>query len=930
MSQVIFSDINPATTSGTQLATLLNAFKAALMSGLSGTSRPSALLAGGGWVDLTNDPTYWQFKIYTGSVDIEVFRINLSTGKASFAGAADTFELSRISADAVGPIMKLIKNRIATNGQVLSGDIVGQLQFIGRADDNSNPVVANVKIVAGENETSTQNGSYLVIETTPTGQTTAVEHLRLQNGFLGVGGATAPDSVIHARGATGIKSEYDADNATSAKITIQKGRVTGTGAIQSGDAISEVVTNTKDSASAVVQSAGIKTLALENHTGSVRGTKMQFNTTTTGAATPTSKLEVGDSVEPIVVLKVNSMQLTSQNVATAATIAQLDGSKVLVEMTGSTATSVQGINSSQASKVVTIHNRSSAIVTLSHQDAGAAAADRFKLPGSLNFTVNPESSVVVFYCTTDSRWKLRASAEGTSNGRTLVNTVVTADQNFIPPGGVTRVRVLVENTIQFKQRGVNGFRSAGVINQDGQMWMWGQNTSGQLGNNSITTVSTPVLVAGGNKFVQAFSLGGFTEYALDAGGTMWAWGDNGNGNLGDGTIVSKSTPVQIGGQIRWKYFPKQGVQGVGVSTNFTMGAIDVDGNVWTWGQNGSGALGDGTIVAKSSPIQIAGTLKFTKLLVTTVGTNASMFGITTTGAMYSWGTNTSGLLGTGVSTPSSSPVQVAGAKTWTDVATSTNAVWAIDSNSDLWSWGSHSSGSTGQNLNTGSVSSPVQIGSPTKFTAVYGTESGVNIFALDTSGNLWTAGVNGAGQIGDGTIVSKSTPVQVVGGGIFKEAFVAGSTGSSTLGWAHAIDTSGNLWAWGANANGQLGDNTLASKSSPVQVSGSLKWSTVLQEPGNSAGTTTTVMGVTSDGIVWQWGQNLFGQLGNNSVTNSSSPVQSTNPKTYIIQSPQTVYEFDVTPLATYPVAISTGLYAKFNNVPLNPLANKITIQYYQ
>ena len=167
MAQDVFSDINPASTSGTQLATLLNAFKAALLSNLSGTSRPSAAVAGTGWIDTTNEGPpnfYWIFKLYTGSTDIEIFRVNLSTSKVSISSADSTFEIAKISADSVGAILKLQKARIASSGQVNASDILGEIDYYGCDNAGLKSICARLKAVALENQTSTALGTALVFE----------------------------------------------------------------------------------------------------------------------------------------------------------------------------------------------------------------------------------------------------------------------------------------------------------------------------------------------------------------------------------------------------------------------------------------------------------------------------------------------------------------------------------------------------------------------------------------------------------------------------------------------------------------------------------------------------------------------------------------------------------------------------------------------
>ena len=151
MSQDVFDTIDPA-ISGINLATTLNAFKDALMSGLSGTSRPAELTAGGAWVD-TTDPTNWEYKIYTGSDDITVFTVNLTSEVASVALSVEQFSIKRVSAGTVGAILNLIKNRVADNGQVKSGDVVGEIRFTGRTSTAGNPVVAKMIWTADEDQT---------------------------------------------------------------------------------------------------------------------------------------------------------------------------------------------------------------------------------------------------------------------------------------------------------------------------------------------------------------------------------------------------------------------------------------------------------------------------------------------------------------------------------------------------------------------------------------------------------------------------------------------------------------------------------------------------------------------------------------------------------------------------------------------------------
>lgn len=407
--QTIWSTINPATTSGTQLATLLNDFKNSLMTGLSGVTRPDELDAGGAWIDTSQEESgsYWMFKIFDGTNDIEVFRVNLSTGKASFVGTESSFEISKVSADAVGPLVKFIKNRIANNGQVLTGDIIGQFQFIGKTSAGANPVVGNIKFVAGEDQTVSNQGSYLVIEQTKAGTATAVEVARLIDGKLGIG-TQAPDSVVHAYGPSGIKSEVSSDDAVGALVTLEKSRVSGNGSVQTNDTIGRLDGRAKDSSGTKSVVSRIEHVATEGHTSSAKGSKISIQTTKTGTTTLAEKLSIGDKVETVAPLKINSQELVSQSVATSSSINQLSASKSVVEFTGSTATDLRGINSANDAKVILLHNLSSAIVTLKHENSSATAADRLKLPDSSDLSLAPNTSIELYYCSADSRWKLKS------------------------------------------------------------------------------------------------------------------------------------------------------------------------------------------------------------------------------------------------------------------------------------------------------------------------------------------------------------------------------------------------------------------------------------------------------------------------------------------------------------------------------------------
>jgi len=283
-----------------------------------------------------------------------------------------------------------------------------------------------------------------------------------------------------------------------------------------------------------------------------------------------------------------------------------------------------------------------------------------------------------------------------------------------------------------------------------------------------------------------------------------------------------------------------------------------NGGLWGWGYNSSGDLGDNTTTAKSSPVQtIAGGNNWKQVYVGDFHTAA----IKTDGTLWLWGSNDNGYgnLGDNTTTNKSSPVQtIAGGTNWKQVAAGNYNTAAIKTDGTLWLWGSNGSGQLGDNTTT-NKSSPVQtIAGGTNWRQV---ACGSHTAAIKTDGTLGTWGSNFNGKLGDNTTTSKSSPVQTIAGGTNWRQVACGSHTA-------AIKTDGTLWLWGWNTNGQLGDSTTTSKSSPVQtIAGGNNWKQV------SCGSYHTAA-IKTDGTLWTWGEGIYGQLGDNTSVNKSSPVQ--------------------------------------------------------
>ncbi len=374
--------------------------------------------------------------------------------------------------------------------------------------------------------------------------------------------------------------------------------------------------------------------------------------------------------------------------------------------------------------------------------------------------------------------------------------------------------------------------------------------------------------------------GAYHTCTLLTDGTVDCWGDNQFGELGDGTSTDSSTPVQV--------------LGVGDSgllagvTQITLGgdhtcALITGGTVDCWGWNGYGQLGNGTTTNSSTPVQVLG-----------VGGNGLLSGVTqlaaggdhncallSGGAVDCWGDNQFGELGNATIAYSSTPVQVvavgdsgllAGA---TQLTAGAEHSCALLSGGTVDCWGWNFAGQLGNGTDTNS-STPVQVltlgGSGVLSGATQLASGDYHTCALLSAGAADCWGYNSAGQLGNGTTTYSSTPVQVLavgGGGVLSGATQLAGGGLHTC----ALLSGGNVDCWAWNFYGQLGNGTNTNSSTPVQVlavggGGVLAGATQL-----AAGYDHTCALLSGDAVDC-WGWNYFGQLGNSTYTSSSTPVE--------------------------------------------------------
>lgn len=341
---------------------------------------------------------------------------------------------------------------------------------------------------------------------------------------------------------------------------------------------------------------------------------------------------------------------------------------------------------------------------------------------------------------------------------------------------------------------VAGYDCSIAIKKDGTLWAWGDNFYGQLGNGTNVTSFVPIQVGTANNWKQ-ISNGFGNTMAIKTDGTLWAWGRNNTGQLGDGTFTNKNVPVQIGTATNWKYISSGAYHSIAVKT---------DGTLWAWGDATYGQVGNGTISGFNVPTQIGSATNWDQV----AGGFYHSLAIKTDGTLWAWGDNAWGQVGDGTNTNKLSPVQIGTATNWKQIAGGHAFSLALRTNGTLWAWGINSQAQLGDGTTT-DKNTPIQIGAFTNYKQV-SAGSGYGM-AIKTDGTLWGWGINTTGQLGDGTTTTKFTPTQI--GTLNNWKLIDCHTHGAS------IKTDGTLWTWGFNGNGRLGDGTTTNKLVPTFIS---------------------------------------------------------------------------------------------------------------
>ena len=349
----------------------------------------------------------------------------------------------------------------------------------------------------------------------------------------------------------------------------------------------------------------------------------------------------------------------------------------------------------------------------------------------------------------------------------------------------------------------------------GTVLCWGSNEFGQLGNGETANVTSPVQVTGLSTSVISVAAGSESTCALTNLGTVWCWGDNSNGQLGDGTFTQSTVPVQV--MDSTGSAPLADVARITAGGSHTCAVTNL-GAALCWGDNSNGQLGNGTEIISSLPVPVSG-------LSTGVSTIAAgsdfTCAVTLSGGAQCWGDGASGRLGNGTSTSSAYPFTVLDA----------------------------------------SGNSPLS--------AVVTISAGFeDACALTTDGNVFCWGANSSGQLGNGTVSAASaTPVEVLNSD-GKSPFAGAVAISSGLDSNCAVTASRATECWGANASGQLGNGGSANSSIPIAVSGLASGSVAI-----ASGQQHTCV-ATRAGTAQCWGANASGELASGTARSSAIPVE--------------------------------------------------------
>ena len=395
-----------------------------------------------------------------------------------------------------------------------------------------------------------------------------------------------------------------------------------------------------------------------------------------------------------------------------------------------------------------------------------------------------------------------------------------------------------------------------AILDNGSLYAWGNNKDGQLGlglTDEYVAYNKKVDIPGKVKLIKCAGVNPTDEsacYVITEDGALYVWGKNSYGQLGVGDEVNKNTPIKVTA-INGK------VMELIIGYSFSVYAILEDGSLYAWGNNVSSNLGVGDEVNRNTPTKVNLPSKIKELITT----GSSVYALMEDSSLYSWGNNESGLLGVGDEVNKNTPTKVNLPGKIKELITTGSSVYALMEDSSLYSWGSNSDGQLGVgdevNKNT-----PTKVNLPSKIKELITT--GLSSYAILEDGSLYAWGYNSDGQLGVGDEENRNTPIKVTAiNGKVMELIISNYIS------VYAILEDGSLYAWGNNESSKLGVGDEVNRNTPTKVNLPGKIKKLITSSSAS-------YAILEDGSLYAWGYNYYGELGVGSNEDKNTPTKVT------------------------------------------------------
>ncbi|MBK8243509.1 MAG: T9SS type A sorting domain-containing protein [Saprospiraceae bacterium] len=380
------------------------------------------------------------------------------------------------------------------------------------------------------------------------------------------------------------------------------------------------------------------------------------------------------------------------------------------------------------------------------------------------------------------------------------------------------------------------------------------------------------------------SASGGHSLAIKIKGTLWAWGDNNSGQLGDGTKTRRNYPVQVGTDTNWLKIS---------AGSFHSIAIKTDGSLWTWGSSKFGQLGDSSFTDKTRPVQIGKNHKWKEIS----GGGYHTLAISEDGTLWAWGSNMEngnffGQVGNGIIGDFNFPILIDSNSNWKSISAGWHYSQALKADGSRWGWGAGSYLGNKSNLN---YPKPTLMNDGKIWK--YIISGYTHIFCIDTDNNLWGAGSNNNAKLGNGNTNYQSSLIPI--GNEKDWNFIQPCVYHSI-----SLKMDGSLWAWGSNDFGQLGNGTTSPLYVPTKIGTDTNW--IFIEAGH-----IHTLALKRDLSLWAWGYNLEGSVGNNTYINVSRPTKINCLPDDLVQTNQPKYNYGIN---LYPQPVNAELYLEFHD----------------